>query len=173
MWDKMTGDYPNEVFVDAADLSAKRVEKDRERKATEKAKVSRQKSKYSHHDNSVAARRAYTRHDGLVEPDDIENDILPEYLDQLKTSYYSVKVVFSSQEKDLIEEQTREQSNCYFWAEERAKRFTASRVGSIAKMKKKTTKKSNKMKGYCTVPSGETKLQCKGLLWKIKPEKTT
>ena len=37
----MTGDYPNEVFVDAADLSAKRIEKDWERKATEKAKASR------------------------------------------------------------------------------------------------------------------------------------
>ena len=132
----MTGDYPNEVFVDAADISAKRVEKDRERKATEKAKASRQKSKYSHHDNSVAACRAYTRHDGLVEPEDIENDILLEYLDQLKMSYHSAKVVVSTQEKALIEEQTLEQSNCSFWAEEITKRITASHVGSIAKMKK-------------------------------------
>ena len=145
MWEKMTGDYPNEVFVDAADISAKRVEKDRERKATENSKASRQKVKYSHHNNSVAARRAYIRHDGLVEPDDIENDISPEYLDQLKTSYYAAKVVVSTQEKALIEEQTREQSNSSFWAEERTKRITASRVGSIAKMKK-TTKKSNKVK---------------------------
>ena len=141
--EKMTGDYPNEVFVDAADLSAKSAEKDRERKATDKAKASRRKSKYSHHDNSVAARRAYTRPDGLVEPEYIENDILPEHLDQLKMSYYSAKVVVSTQEKDLIEEQTREQSNCSFWAEERTKRITASRIGSIAKMKK-TTKRATR-----------------------------
>ena len=142
MWEKMTGDYPNEVFVDAADLSAKRVEKDRERKATVKAKASRRKSKYSHHDNSVTARRAYTRHDGLVETEDIENDILPEYLDQLKMSYYSAKVI-STYEKDLIEEQSREQSNCSLWAEDLTERITASRVGSIARMKK-TTKMGNK-----------------------------
>ena len=142
MWEKVTVDYPNEIFVDAADLSAKRVEKDRVRNATEKTKASGRKSKYSHHDNSVAACRAYTRHDGLVEPEYIENDVLPEYLDQLKTSYYSAKVVVSTQEKDLIEEQTREQSNCFVWAEERTKRITASCVGSITKMKKKLQKRA-------------------------------
>ena len=36
-------------------------------------------------------------------------------------SYYTAKVVVSTQEKALIEEQTREQSNCSFWAEERTK----------------------------------------------------
>ncbi len=41
VWERMTGSPANEVFVNTANSSEKRVEKDRQRKSSEKAKESR------------------------------------------------------------------------------------------------------------------------------------
>ena len=71
----MTGFPASQVFVDTAESSAKKADKDRKRKATEEAKDSWQRSKYSRNDNSIAARNAYSRHDNGIEPDDIINDV--------------------------------------------------------------------------------------------------
>ena len=46
-WEKMTNSLPNQVFIDTVESCAKKVETTRKRKATEKAKESRRRSKYS------------------------------------------------------------------------------------------------------------------------------
>ncbi len=76
MWKRMTGDYPNPIFIDTADLSAKEVESDMKCELMDKAKESRRKSKYHHQDNSIAARKADAQHDGCIELNDMENDVL-------------------------------------------------------------------------------------------------
>ena len=85
VWSKMTKSSPNPVFVDAAQCCAKKAEKDRKRKATDEAKEQQRQSKCSRIDNTVAARKAYSRHDGIV-PDDVA-DVSPEFLDESKTFY--------------------------------------------------------------------------------------
>ena len=72
-------------------------------------------------------------------------DISPEYLHELKVSYYKTHVVVTQEEADLIELQTRGQSDCALWTSERSKRITASRVGGIVKMREKT--KRSKIEG--------------------------
>ena len=57
VWERMTGSSANEVFVNAANSSEKRVEKDGKRKSSEKAKECRRRSKYSQNDDSIAARK--------------------------------------------------------------------------------------------------------------------
>ena len=63
MWERMTGNSANEVFTDAAKLASKVAEENRKRKSTQKSKERGRASKYSKKDNSVAARKAYSRHD--------------------------------------------------------------------------------------------------------------
>ncbi len=144
-WEQMTGSMPNKVFSDAAECSAKTVSNDRKRKGTNEAKEQRRKSKYTKIDNSIAARKAYTRHDEGVSPDEVTEDISPQRLEELKTSFYQTKVVVTCEEAQTIEKKTRQQAENDEWKYERRKRITASRVGGIAKMKE-TTKKSNKVK---------------------------
>ena len=60
VWKQMAQASPNKVYEDATDLSVKRVEKDRKRKATEEAKGSRRRDKYMRKDDSTAARRVAT-----------------------------------------------------------------------------------------------------------------
>ena len=141
IWKRMTDNPANEVFVNAAECSAKTAEKDKTRKSSQKSKESRKKSKYSKSDNSVAARKAYSKHDGEIEPDDNVQDISPEYLDKLKTSFYDTQVAITIEEREGIERKTRQQSGCTLRKE---KRITASHVGGISKMKK-STKRSNKV----------------------------
>ncbi len=143
-WEKMTGSPANQVFVDTVESSAKKVEKDRKRKATDEAKDSRRRSKFSRNDNSSAARKAYSRHDNGIVPTDIADDVSPEYLDEMKKGFYTTKVAVTKEQADEIERNTREQSESDLWMLERTKRITASRVGGIAKMKK-TTKRSRKV----------------------------
>lgn len=145
MWERMTGHPANEVFTRTAESSAKRAEKDRERKSKQESKDSRRRAKYSQNDNSVAARKAYSRHDDLIEPDDIISDITPEELEAVKESFYATQVAASKEDIANIEECTREQGGCDVWKKERIKRITASNVGSISKMKK-TTKRCKKVK---------------------------
>ncbi len=71
---------PNKMYTNTTNRSAKRVDKDRKRKATKKAKESRRRSKYSQTDDTPAARRAYSRHDNGVSPDEVNEDIPTEQL---------------------------------------------------------------------------------------------
>ena len=67
---RMTGNSANEIFTDTAKSSAKVAEKNRKRNSSQKSKERRRASKYSKNDNSILARKAYSRHDGGIEPDD-------------------------------------------------------------------------------------------------------
>ena len=67
----------NLVYKTTAELSAKKATKDRKRKATDRAKENRRKNKYSKTDNSISARRAYSRHEG-IQPDQASKDISKE-----------------------------------------------------------------------------------------------
>lgn len=87
----------------------------------------------------------YSRHDGEIEPDDGAEDTSPATLDQLKKSYFEAQVVVTEEQIKEIEIVTRDQTRSKHWKEERKKRLTASRVGAVAKMKKKT-KRANKVK---------------------------
>lgn len=144
-WKQMTDTSPNKVFTNTAEHSAKRLDKDRKRKATDEAKEQRRKSKYSKIDNTLAARKAYSRHDEGVTPDQVSEDISLRRLNELKSSFYQAKVTVTLDEAQKIEEQTREQAESDEWKYERRKRITASKVGGIAKMKE-TTKRSKKVK---------------------------
>jgi len=143
-WEEMTGSQPSETFTNVAESSAKQVESQRKRKATDKAKTKRRQSKYSRTDDSVAARQAYSRHDNGIEPEDVCDDVSPEHLTELKNTFYNSKVVVTKEEAEDIERDTRAQNESEYWMTERRKRLTASRVGSVAKMKR-TTKRSSKV----------------------------
>ena len=66
----------------------KKVEKDRKRKSTEMEKANRRKRKYATtNDNSLSARRAYSRHDDGEIPQDVY-DVSPEHLEKMKNDYY-------------------------------------------------------------------------------------
>lgn len=143
-WAKMTSSPANQVFIDTANSIAKKVENTRKRKATETAKEGRRQSKYSKTDDTVAARKAYSRHDNGILPDEYTDDISAESLEELKSAFYSTQVELTQEKADIIEQETREQSASDLWIKERSKRITASRVGSIAKMRK-TTRRSKKV----------------------------
>ena len=134
-------DYPppNQVFINTAESSAKKVAATRKQKATENAKESRRRSKYSRSDNSFAARKVYSRHDN-----DIADDVSPGYLGELKNTFYNTYVAVTIEQADNIERETREQSRSDVWIGERMKCITASHVGGILKMRK-TTKRSTKV----------------------------
>ena len=134
VWNAMTNESPNPVFSEAAQTTAKKNKNQRKRKATEDSKRKQRESKYSHTNYSLAAKRAYSRHEGDVLPEDVSQ----EHLQQLKDSYYSNKVEVTKQEMDDIEQNTIEQSHSDLWMIERWKQITASVVGGIAKMQQKT-----------------------------------
>ena len=85
----MTDNSPNPIFSEVAQSTAKKNENKRKRKATEDSKRKRRESKYSRVDNSLAAKKAYSRHEGDV----IDDDVSQEHLQQLKDSYYTNRVV--------------------------------------------------------------------------------
>ena len=55
----------------------------------------------------------------------------------MKTSFFNTRVTVTKEKSDDIERDTRQQRDSELWMIERTKRITASRVGGIAKMKKK------------------------------------
>jgi len=137
MWRQMTKSSPNKVFSDTARHSAKQVESDQKRKAKEEVKAKRRSSKYSSTDDTVAARKSYSRNDEGDLPE--EPDISPDNLEQLKRGFYQTKVTVN-----YIERHTLNQADNELWMIERRKRITASNVGSISKMRQ-TTKRSKKV----------------------------
>ena len=94
VWRKKIDEHTS-ILVDAAKTVAKKFENDRKRKSTEKSKESRKKSKYTHTDESVEARKSYSRHDGGIEPEDISEDISREDLGELSEGFYNTHVVVS------------------------------------------------------------------------------
>ena len=156
---------PNKIFSTAADHSAKKVEADRKRKATDKAKESRRRSKYIQLNDTAAARSAYNRDDGGISPEQVDDDIPTGELEQLKTSFYETKVVITEERRREIERSTRGQAESEQWMVERRKKLTASKVGSIAKMRN-TTKRSSKVKNYCIVVLEAMKPL--GMAWQLR-----
>ena len=146
-WKQMTKTSPNKVYTDTAERSAKTLNQDRKRKNTEQAQERRRRSKYTRIEESdtTAARTAYNRHDGGVTPDEVTQDVSPERLEELKSSFYQINVVITQEQAQQIEEETRDQADNENWKYERRKRITASNAGEIAKMKK-TTKRSTKVR---------------------------
>lgn len=106
VWSSMTGSSPNQHFTDVAECFAEKADRDRKRKATKEAKEQRRQSKYCRTDDTVAARKSYSRHDGALEPDEVTNDIPQDYLAEMKQSYYNTKVVVTQEEAMNIETQT-------------------------------------------------------------------
>ena len=92
MWSEMTSTPSNSIFVATAEQSAKQTERNRKRKERKEVKTRRRQAKYS---SKVlcSCKKAYSRHDNQVQPDDVTDDLAPETLSELKESYYSTKVV--------------------------------------------------------------------------------
>lgn len=131
---EMTASAVNPVYQNAATTLAKKTADDKKRKATEKAKDRRRHNKYSKKDDSIQARKAYSRHDGNTVPDEITEDVLPEILEELKQSYYDTKVRVTKEEAVTVALDTIEQGS-ELWKTERRKRVTASAIGGIVKMR--------------------------------------
>ena len=127
----------NLLYKTTAELSARIAIRDRKRKSTDLAKENRRKNKYSKTDNSISARKAYSRHEG-IQPDEASEDISREHLEVLKDSFYKTKVALTPEEARDLEIQTQNQADSELWIQERKKRITASNVGEICKMMKKT-----------------------------------
>ena len=134
----MTETECNPVYKSVASKAAQKAAKDKKRKATDQAKERRRKSKYAKEDNSVSALKAYSRHNGGIEPDDVTEDVSPETLQELKQSFFDTKVAVTKEEAQIIAANTVTQGRSEQWANERKKRLTASVVGSIIKMKSST-----------------------------------
>ena len=109
----------------------KNIGKEKERKAKDEVKRQRRMRKYSKKDDSSQARLAYSRHDGGISPDELNEDISPEHLDELKQGFYQTKQVATPREVTQIENDTRQQADCTEWLIERRKRITASMVGGL------------------------------------------
>ena len=144
LWKQMTRSSPSKVYSDAMQRSAKKNSKEKEGKAKDEVKQQRRIKKYSKKDDSTQARQAYSRHDGGILPNKVNNDISPEHIDELKQGFYQTKVVVTPREVTQIEDVTRQQAGCPEWLIERRKRIMASMVGGIAKMRS-TTKRAKKV----------------------------
>ena len=96
IWEKITNSSPNSVFTDAAECSAKNLKRDNKRKAQDNVKAKRRRSKYARtKDDTISARKSYSRHDGGVSPHEIDDDVSPELLEKLMDGFYKTKVVVS------------------------------------------------------------------------------
>ena len=143
-WSRMTHSPPNQMFLDAAESSARKADNDHKRKATEEAKGRQRKAKYTKLDNTASVHKAYSRHDDGIIPDEVSEDVPPDYLEDMKISYYNTHVSVTIAESKEIGRSTRTQSESEQWKMERRKRITASRVGGIAKTRS-TTKRSKRV----------------------------
>lgn len=166
-WTEMTRSQ-NTTYQKVTEAISKRAAQDRKRKATDSAKASRRQSKYSKVDNTSAARRAYTRHDNGSSPADVTEDVSPEILTGLMGSFYRTKVCMTATDIEQVEAATRMQSDSDLWKEERYKRITASIVGGICKLQKKT--KRRKWNPYYIANFVETKLLNMERTWNMYQE---
>ena len=90
-------------------------------------------------DDTIAARTAYNRYDGGISSEQVDDDILSDKLELLKTSFYETEVVINEGRRKEIDKSTRGQVESDQWMVERRKRLTASNVGS---QNEKATKRS-------------------------------
>ena len=81
-WESKTTSEPNQVFTctSTTKRSAENVRKERKRKANEEVKQNGRARKYARNGETIAARKAYNRHDGGVSPDDVDDDLSPQHL---------------------------------------------------------------------------------------------
>ena len=142
-WEKITGNVPNDVFEAKSPALQKQTNSDRKRKASEEAKQQRKKAKFASSDDDVNSRRAYSRHDGTVEVDDVPADLPPSDLQDLMIRYYRANVMINETKARSIQlTTTKHSSNSRSSAlrnEERRLRVTSSNVGTIAR-RRSTTK---------------------------------
>ena len=113
-------------------------------------KIEEKTSTESAIDNSLSARRAYSRHDDGIELDEQMEDVPSDHLEEMKRNYYEAHVQVNESSANEIKQSTRQQgkgdwSTEQIWQCERHKRLTASQVGGIIKMRN-TTKRANKVK---------------------------
>ena len=140
---KMTG-TENSTYKCYSQATQKKREIDSKRKATNENIEKYRKSIYAKLDDSAKARKAYSRHDNGIVPEDVTPDISPEYLEQLKISFYENEVSVQNQQIQEIELNTPTQNETAAWMLERLerlerqKRITASNIGEIVKMRKST-----------------------------------
>ena len=144
IWKEMTSTTPNKVFSDTAQRAAKKASSEKERKAKEEVRKQRRIRKYSPKNDSVQARKAYSRHDDGHLPEEVSSDVTEGHLEALKKSFYETQVVVTDEEAVFIAQQTKEQVDSEVWFAERRKRLTAPTVGSIAKMRA-TTKRAKRV----------------------------
>ena len=71
-------------------------------------------SKYSRIGESSEARKAYSRHDDGLLPEQIDDDISPEHLEEPKKSFYEMKVIVTPEEAIKIQQDTRGRRACHF-----------------------------------------------------------
>ena len=108
----MTSSSPNKSFTNIATHSAILSVNDRKRKAAKQAQEKRCRSKFAQLHDTTAAHGAYSRHDGGIAPDQVTEDISPNILEGLKSSFYHAH---------KIEQQTRDQADNECWKCERRK----------------------------------------------------
>ncbi len=145
IWSNLTKSTPNSVFQQQPKKQKGGMKKNATRQSQDDVKAKRRQSKYTRKDNSAAARKAYSRHDNDMEPDDLTDDVSPDILKEMKNRYFKANVAVSKEEAIEIEKTTKEQAGNDRWRNERKKRLTASKVGGILKMRT-TTKRANKVK---------------------------
>ena len=86
--------------------SLREVEAGRKHKSTDAAKTARRVLKIRRlADESVDARRAYARHDRDEGPTDIYDDLSPDELQEMKTAFYSAKVVVTAEKAHALDVQ--------------------------------------------------------------------
>ena len=66
VWSSMTSEIPSHLFAGISESTGSELSKQRKWKATEEAKARRHQSKYPRVENSLAARRSYSRHNGEI-----------------------------------------------------------------------------------------------------------
>ena len=61
-WKQALSIQPSHVFQNTSEVAVKQTDKTRKRKATDKAKSQRKRSRYNGNDNTLNSRRAYSRY---------------------------------------------------------------------------------------------------------------
>ena len=79
VWKDITNTSPNKIYTSVTSQSAKVLDRQRKRKATDEAKQKRRQNKYMRRDESSAALQTYSRHDNGITPDEVTQDISLEF----------------------------------------------------------------------------------------------
>ena len=141
-WQKITGNAPNEIFEAKSQALQKQTTHDRKRKASETVKEYQRKRKFTSNDDDINSRRAYSKHDGIIEVDNVHTDLPLSDLQDLMGCYYRSNVVVTESTAASILLTTIKHSSdgrsLALWKEQRQLRITSSNVGKIAKHRSTT-----------------------------------